>query len=275
MRTASGRVEATLVLLILAGVIAGTAGCAARRKAKAPLPPPEQVYRMALKKIEKKRYYTARTMLLELVPRIPPDDRDLLPKVQLTIADSYFKDRGYLNYGEALNSYRTFLTYYPKHEEADRAQFMVGMSLFQQALSPDRDQAGTLKAIEEFRKVETNYPASQYVLQARRKMEECRDRLAEHERLVGWFYQKRKAWLAAIDRYRAILDHYPSFSRTNRVLFDLGRCLLAVGNRTDAEEMFARILQGNPNDPLASKAKKLLANYDRERKKGARKDRKG
>jgi outer membrane protein assembly factor BamD len=275
LRPAKGRVGVVVALLLLAGLQAGTAGCAARRKAKAPAAPPDQVFRMALEKIEKKRYYAARAMLQELLPRIPPDDRDLLPKVQLAIADAYFKDRGYLNYSEALNGYRTFLTYYPQHEEADRAQFMVGLSLFQQALSPDRDQALTLKAIEEFQKVETGYPASPYVLEARRKVAECHDRLAEHERLVGWFYQKRKAWLAAIDRYRTILERYPGFSRTDRVLFDLGRCLLAVGNRTEAEEVFARLGQEESAGPLVSKAKELLAEWDREHPKEPRKDQNG
>jgi outer membrane protein assembly factor BamD (BamD/ComL family) len=78
-----------------------------------PPAPPEEVYQKAMRKIEKKKYYSARTMLQNLLPRIPPEDRDLLPKVQLAIADAYFKDRGLLNYGEALNGYRNFLTSSP------------------------------------------------------------------------------------------------------------------------------------------------------------------
>ncbi len=263
-----------LVLLSVAAIASGSAGCAGKRRKSEPAQPPDQVYRMAMEKMEKKRYYSARTLLQGLLPRVPPDDRELLPKIQMGIADSFFKERGQLNYGEALNSYRTFLTYYPNHEEADRAQFMVGMSLFQQALSPDRDQALTYQAIGEFKKVAAIYPASSFTAEASRKIVACHDRLAEHERLVGRFYQKRKRYNAAIDRYRAILDQYPHYSETSAVLFDLGKCLLQVGNRPEAEEFFSRLFQDEPAGKPTARARDLLAEFDRDQEKQSRKDHK-
>ncbi len=269
---ATGR---ALLALLLAMLVPVASGCAAKHKKKEPLLPPQQIYDMAMQKIARKRYYTARTMLQEAVPRIPPDDRELLPKIQLAIADAFFKDGGQLNFSEALNQYRTFLTYYPSHESADRAQFMVGLSLFEQALSPDRDQALTRQAIQEFQKVESVYPASPYVAQEKKKIVECYDRLAEHERLVGRFYQKRKKYNAAIDRYRAVLDQYPQYTQTSQVLFDIGKCLLRVGNRPEAEEFFTRLFQDHPGSPLADKAKDLLAHFDRDQQKENRKEPKG
>jgi len=262
----------TRFCLALAIVLPLVSGCAGKHKKKEPLVPPQQVYDMAMQKIAKKKYYTARTMLQEAVPRIPPDDRDLLPKIQLAIADAFFKDGGQLNYGEALNQYRTFLTYYPNHESADRAQFMVGMSLFEQALSPDRDQALTRQAIQEFQKVATVYPTSPYVAQGKERIEACYNRLAEHERLVGRFYQKRKKYNAAIDRYRAVLEGYPRYTQTSQVLFDIGKCLLRVGNRPEAEEFFTRLFQDQPNSALSRRAKDLLAEFDRDQQKASRKD---
>jgi outer membrane protein assembly factor BamD len=252
-------------------------GCAAKHAPKSKTTKergtPEEVYLAALQKIAKKKYYGARLMLQELLPRIPPDDRDLLPKVQIAIADAYYNDRGLLNYGEALNGYRTFLTYYPEHEMADRAQFMVGMSLFEQALSPDRDQALTLQAIAEFSRVENAFPQSAFATKARDMIKSCQDRLAEHERLVGRFYQRKRAYLAAIDRYRQVLDKYPQYKRTNQVLFDLGQCLLAVGNRPEAGEFFARLEQEDHKGDLATRAKNLLEDFDREQAKARSKER--
>jgi outer membrane protein assembly factor BamD len=271
---ATRALTASLAALVLA-VACATPGAPKAKGKNVPPPPPEEIFRQAQAKIAKKRYYAARTMLQELLPRIPPEDRDLLPRVQLAIADSFFKDRGFLNYGEALNGYRNFLTYYPQHEEADRAQFMVGMCLFQQALSPDRDQATTRKAIEEFRRLEEQFPNSAYVPQARQKVVECHDRLAEHERLVGWFYQRRRAYAAAIDRYRKVLEEFPRYTGTDRVLFDLGRSLLAIGNRPDAEDAFARLEAAGPDGKLIGEARKLLKEYDREQAEKVGKDRKG
>ena len=182
----------------------------------------------------------------------------------MAIADAFFEDGGLLNYGEALNGYRNFLVYFPDNSRADHAQFMVGMSLFKQVLSPDRDQTLTLKAIEEYRKVETVYPDSPYVAKARRSIEDCFDLLAEHERVVGYFYQRRKSWKAAIDRYRDLLDKYPRYSNTEAVLFALGGCLLNDGQRTAAGEIFGRLQHEYPDGRQTGKVKKLLEDFDKE-----------
>jgi outer membrane protein assembly factor BamD len=264
-----------LAVAALALVLLGAPACAAKNKKQKPQLPPQQAYDTAMQKIAKKHYYAGRTMLQELMPRVPPDDREFLPKIQLAIADAYFKDGGQLNYGEALNSYRTFLTYYPNHDEAARVQYMVGMSLFQQALSPDRDQSLTQQAILEFAKIRTVYPGSPFVEQAGKRIIECNNRLAEHERFVAHFYQKRRQYNAAIDRYRRILDHYPEYNHTAEVLLDIGSCLLKVGNRPEAEEFFARLFQDQPGGKLSARAKMLLSDFDRAQQKEARKEPKG
>ncbi|MFQ5876519.1 MAG: outer membrane protein assembly factor BamD [Acidobacteriota bacterium] len=271
-RGGEARAACVTLLLVMAALLAAPACGAKRRNAKEPVPP-ERVYEMAVRKMKKKKYYRARTMLQDLLPRIPPDDRDLLPRVQLAIADSYFAARGLLNFGEALNSYRNFLTYFPDHPKADHAQYMVAMSLFEQVLAPDRDQSLTRRAIDEFRKVETLYPESPYVEKARRKIEEGFDLLAEHERVIGWFYQKRKIWGAAISRYRTILIEYPRYSKRSRVLFDLGRCLLAAGKRTEAEAFFERLSQEASDSDMVAEAEKLLAKDERRRARAARRER--
>ncbi len=259
-------------VVVLVAILAVMPACAKRRKEKQASLTPQQLYEMAMAKMAKKRYFTARGLLQEALPRIPPEDRDLLPRVQLAIADAYFRDKGLLNYGEALNGYRNFLTYFPNHENADRAQFMVGMSLFKQVLAPDRDQALTLKAIDEFRKVESVYPSSPYVIQAREQIDACLDVLGDHERLIGRFYQQRRIWPAAIDRYQQILDKYPHYHHTNRVVFALGQCRLALGDRLAAEVFFGQLWHDDPDGPLSVRSKKILANYDREAETAKRRE---
>jgi outer membrane assembly lipoprotein YfiO len=261
-------VMAVLALLFAAG---GCASAPTKQKAKKPGKtaslPPEQVYEMALQRMAKKRYFGARTLLQEVLPRIPPEDRDLLPRVQLALADAFFKDGGQPNFAEALNAYRNFLTYFPQHEKAAYAQYMVGLSMFRQVLAPDRDQTMTYKAIDELHKVETRFPDSPYVDDARRTLEQCYDRLAEKERLVGRFYQRRKSWPAAIDSYRTVIDKYPKFSNISRVLLDMGRCLLAVNQRDQAQEMFDHLAREDHTGKLTRQAKQMMKEYERRREK--------
>jgi outer membrane protein assembly factor BamD len=259
-------------LLVALFVATGAAGCAGARK-QGLEEPPEVVYQEALRQMDRKKYYRVRSMLQETLPRIPPDDRDLLPQVQLTMADAFFLDGGLLNYGEALNAYRCFLTFYPTHERADYAQYMVGMSLFRQVLAPDRDQTLTRNAIAELNKLEALYPFSDYVLDARRVIGTCRNRLAEHERLVGLFYQKRGAWEAAIDRYRNVMAAFPQFDNMNKVLLDLGACLLEIDQRVEAGDLLDRLSREDGEGKLAARGRRLLEEYDRKQAKIERKAR--
>lgn len=248
--------------LVAALALSATLGCASTYK-KGSLEPPPVIYQDAIRLMAKGKYYKVRASLQEVMPRIPPDDRDLLPKVQLTLADAFYLDGGLLNYGEALNAYRNFLTYFPTHPKADYAQYMVGMSLFAQVLAADRDQTMTKRAMIELSKVEALFPFSDYVLEARRTIQQCRDRLAEHERIVGRFYQRRKAWEAAIDRYRKLMAAFPQAENMNQVLFDLATCLLKIDQRTEAADLLDRLSHEDADGELAKKGQKLLRRYDR------------
>lgn len=213
--------------------------------------------------MQKKKYYAARSLFQTLQARIPQDDRELLPLVQLKLADAYYLSGGILNLGEALSAYRNFLTYYPLRDEAAYAQFQVGMSLFGQVLAPDRDQDLTYKAITEFEKVERLYPNSPYVAQAQSQIVKCREKIAAHHFVIGNFYYKRKNYLGAADRYRVILDKFPQFSRTEETLFLLGNCLVHTLNPDEARLYYVRLVQEFPTGKHAREAQARLKEIDK------------
>ena len=231
---------------------------ACHRKNPALTQPVDQLYQTAMQKMQKKKYYAARSLFQTLQARIPQEDRELLPLVQIKLADAFYLSGGFLNLGEALSAYRNFLTYYPQRDEAAYAQYQVGMSLFGQVLARDRDQDLTYKAITEFEKVERLYPSSPYVAQAQSQIVKCREKLAAHNFVIGGFYYKRKNYLGAADRYRVILDKFPQFSRTEETLFLLGNCLVHTLNPDEARLYFVRLVQEYPNGKHAREAQARL-----------------
>lgn len=267
MNVTRHRIRILGLILSVALPLASVVGCASSSKKTISYDPPVVIYQDTLRLMAKGKYYKVRSALQELLPRIPPDDRDLLPKVQLTMADAFYLDGGLLNYGEALNAYRSFLTFFPTHEKADYAQYMVGMSLFEQVLAPDRDQTLTKKAIIELNKLEALFPFSDYVIEARRTIQSCRDQLAEHERVVGFFYQRRKAWEAAIDRYRNLMAAFPQFDNMNQVLLDLSTCLLKIDQRTEAADLLDRLNREDTEGKLAKKGQRRLKKYDQDQER--------
>ncbi len=253
-----GRIRLFLALPAVALLLAASLACHRQAARNRVIQPVDQMYREAVQKIHKKRYYAARSLLQSLLTRIPQDDRDLLPLVQIRLADAFYLDGGILNLGEALGAYRTFLTYYPTREEAAYAQFQVGMCYFGQVLAPDRDQELTYRAISEFEKVERLYPDSPQVAKARTQILLCRERLAAHEFIIGRFYYQKKHYLAAADRFRIVLDKYPYFSGTDEVLFLLGSCLVFTDNPDEARLYIERLIHEYPQGKFAREAEELL-----------------
>ncbi len=207
--------------------------------------------------VERRKYFRARATLEKALGR---DDatREILADVNLLIADAYYLDGGILNLAEALSRYTSFLTFYPTHPKADYAQYQLGLCYLKQALGPDKDQSTTRKAMEAFREVEKQHPASEWVEPAAGQLKICRERLAESEMRVGLFYVKRSAWPGAIDRFRNILETYPAYSDLDRAYFELARALEESHRREEALIYFQRILEKFPESRYAAEARDAL-----------------
>jgi outer membrane assembly lipoprotein YfiO len=249
--------------LVLAGLLAlGLhAGCASAGKDKL-APAPAALADEAEALMAKKKYYRAR-MLLQQALEAGVSDKDLNARLQIALADTYFLDGGTLNLGEALSRYTNFLAFNPLHPRADYVQYQIGRCHFLQVYSADKDQAQTRKAIEEFRKVGALYPASPYVAQAEEGIRQASALLAEHEIEVGRFYSSRRAWAAAIDRYKVALDDYPAYPDKPRVYYLLAEALAGLGRAEEARAYLRLLLENYPEHEMIPPARSLLHKVER------------
>jgi outer membrane protein assembly factor BamD len=118
---------------------------------------------------------------------------------RLGLAEAYFRDE---DYEEAANAYKQYLDMHPLSPNSDYVQFKLGMCYYKLMLPPDRDQQYTEQAIESFEKLGEVYPASPWLPRAMLLLQECRNRLAKHDILVGRYYYKTKQYKAALQRFR-------------------------------------------------------------------------
>ncbi len=218
---------------------------------------PAQLLEEARAKFEKKKYFSARE-IINILMVDPSATPAVIAEGQILLADTYFFDKGFQNLTEAQSRYQSFISFHPRHEKIDYAQFQLGMCLFLQVLNPDRDQLQTLKAIEEFQKIEDLYPGSPYIEPARVKILECRDRIAEHEFVVGRYYMKKDAHDAALQRFLVIHQNYPSYTRREKLYFYMARAYRGMGRREKAREFLKRILQEFPEGKYAKEARRDL-----------------
>ena len=157
-------------------------------------------------------------------------------RAQLMSAYSYYVAQ---QYPDAISSSQRFLSLHPGSREAPYAYYVVAVSYYEQITSVDRDQKITQQALDALGELIRRYPGSDYAADARLKIDLARDHLAGKEMEIGRFYEKNTLYLAAIIRFRAVIDQYDTTSHTPEALERLVECYLLLGLPEEAKKAAA------------------------------------
>lgn len=134
---------------------------------------------------------------------------------ELKIADAQFHLEAY---DEAIVAYESFERMHPRNEAVPYVINQIGKSWFSQIDTVDRDSTSARNAMAQFQRLVWQYPDSEYVLEAMKKIEACIDTIAGHELYVADFYNKTEEYLAAQKRYEFIVEHYPESKQAKSAL---------------------------------------------------------
>src|SRR3954453_15031590 len=96
-------------------------------------------------------------------------------RAQLMSAFNYYLAR---KYPDAINSAQRFVTIHPGNADAPYAEYLIGMSYYQQIDEVTRDQSTTQQAPDSFGELIRRYPDSRYASDARLKLDLIKDHLA-------------------------------------------------------------------------------------------------
>jgi outer membrane protein assembly factor BamD len=206
------------------------------RKAKALVPiaeqdaklPDKELYDKAVIATKKGHFDVARLDLQTLLNTYP--DSQFQMRAKLAIADSWYREGGTAALMQAESEYKDFITFFPNAPEAAEAQMRVGDIYFRQMDKPDRDYSKATHAEEEYRLMLQQFPESELVPEARQRLREVQEVLAQREAEIGDFYASRSAWPATIARYQTVVDTYPEYSHMDDVLVGLGDAYEAEAN---------------------------------------------
>ena len=176
-------------------------------------------------------------------------------KAQLMSAyASYKRD----DYDEAIVGLDRFIELHPGNPDVAYAYYLKGISYYEQISDVGRDQKMTELALEALEDVARRYPDTKYGRDARAKLDLVNDHLAGKEMAVGRYYQKRREYLAAINRFRAVLQTYQTTTHVPEALLRLTESYLALGI-TDEAQMAAAVLGHNfPGSPWYADSYALL-----------------
>lgn len=116
----------------------------------------------------------------------------------------------------------------PTHPRVDYCLYMRGVVYFDQEPNiveklfrvdlSERPPKDTLRSFSTFQDLVRRFPNSEYVPDARQRMVFLRNRLAQYENHVAEFYIERGAYVAAANRAKYALEHYPGAPELEKTL---------------------------------------------------------
>lgn len=162
------------------------------------------------------------------------------------------------NYIDAAESGKRYVSLYPGDKDAAYAQYLVGMSYFRQIPDITRDQADAGRAYNAMNELVERYPDSEYAEDAKAKMRISLDQLAGKEMLTGRYYLERREYLAAINRFRFVVERFQTTRHIEEALARLTEAYFALGLSGEAQSAAAVLGHNFPESQWYKDSVRLL-----------------
>ncbi|HSK44808.1 MAG TPA: outer membrane protein assembly factor BamD [Candidatus Binatia bacterium] len=217
-------VRKILVSAVLAGAVLASSGC--HHKVQNPLAnidskqPDKTLFDRSMESMKKAHYQEARTLLETLINTYP--DSEYIARAKLALGDAWYNEGGKAAWQQAESEYKDFQTFFPNLPEASEAQLKIASMHYREMEKPDRDYAEAQRAADEYKLMIQTYPDSPLIPQAKQKLREVQEILAERQYRIAHFYYLRDNLAASQARLQSLTESYPLYSQSDEALFELG-----------------------------------------------------
>jgi outer membrane protein assembly factor BamD len=162
------------------------------------------------------------------------------------------------DYTSTVTSAERYLKDYPTSTDAAYVLYLQANAYYMQIPDISRDQENAAKALAAFQSVVQKYPKSEYVEDAKFKIDVAEDQLAGKEMSIGRFYLNRRNYTAAINRFRNVLQYYQTTRHAEEALYRLVEAYLGLGITDEAQTAAAVLGHNFPNSQWYEDAYNLL-----------------
>jgi len=252
-KSRSGLILMTVAVAAL--TVSACAGNKPRQRLAYEERPVEMLYNTGYQRLDCRRWTDAVDYFQEVERQHPYSEwsrRAILMQVY-----AYYQNN---NYQDAIAAADRFIALFPGNPSAAYAFYMRAICNFEQIVDVGRDQGYAEAALVGLRDVARRYPNTAYATDARIKIDMVNDQLAGKEMAVGRFYQRANQPLAALNRYKAVINNeaFQRSSHTPEALYRLVEVNVALGLTEEATRNAAVLGHNYPGSPWYAEAYALL-----------------
>ena len=219
------------MLTVLAGSLTACAGD--KNKDKDKLPPEEPVeslYNEAADLMDHGDYAPAAKKFAEVERQHPYSTWATRAQVMEAFADYQNMD-----YDAAVKAIDAFIDLHPGNSELAYAFYIRALCNYERIADVRRDQSYAKDALKDMQEIISRFPDSPYARDAVLKTALITDHLAGADMEVGRWYMTQKLYIAAIGRFRNVVEKYQTTSHVPEALERLVECYLALGIKDEAK----------------------------------------
>jgi outer membrane protein assembly factor BamD len=238
------------------GLAVGAIGCASDEP-EIPDQPAEVLYTNAQNALEEGRAPEAARMFEE-VERQHPYSSWATQALVMAAYSYYLMD----DYDSAVPALENFIQLHPGNRNAAYAFYLRALCYYEQIADVTRDQGNTEEAQRALSDVIARFPNTPYARDASLKLDLVRDHLAGKEMEVGRYYLQRDMYLAAINRFRTVVEQYQTTTHVPEALHRLVESYLSLGINEEAQAAGAVLGYNYPGTDWYQDTYNLLASRD-------------
>ncbi len=151
------------------------------------------------------------------------------------------------DYDMAIGAAQRYIDLHPGADDVDYAYYLIALCYYERINDVKRDQSYTVQALNSFKNLNNRFPNSRYIRDANLKIDLINDHLAGKEMDVGRTYLKLNNYIAAINRFKNVVDLYSKTSHVPEALARLTELYLYLGIY-DQAKIYAAVLGHNYNN---------------------------
>tara|TARA_B100002019_G_scaffold251158_1_gene231413 strand:- start:3523 stop:4356 length:834 start_codon:yes stop_codon:yes gene_type:complete len=163
------------------------------------------------------------------------------PKSVLLAAYAFYSQN---YYSRAIAELERYIKKYPNHKDMDYAHFLLAMCYYENIVDEKKDLEPLLLSKKKFEFIIDTYPNTDFAQDSKFKIDLINDILASKEMYIGVYYLKNQKWVAAINRFKNIIENYETTIYVEEALHRLVETNYKIGLEDEAEK-YANLLGYN------------------------------
>ena len=192
---------------------------------------PENLYALAMQDLEKENYEKAKVLFDEIEFNFPLSNEAIQSQIMTA-----FIEYAQMNYDEAIFKLNRIINRYPSHKNIDYAYYLKAICNFEQIENEYLDGSYNTEALESFNQVINRFPESKYARDSEQKIILIKENIAAKHMDIALFYLKQKKYLAAMRRYKKVIDDHSESKFTPEALHRLVEIYYSLGMIEDARK---------------------------------------